>query len=145
MAELVIISIFYAFILLYRLLKFSVILLYKVVFFILKVLANIFAWSLMFPGTKYSGDWEPPQPEDNSYYEEHEHEYKYYRPQQKVKAESCYDVLGVSADDDLVTIKKVYRSLSKIYHPDVNQSKLAEEKFKKITDAWEQVQELNKV
>lgn len=54
-------------------------------------------------------------------------------------------MLGVSADDDLVTIKKVYRSLSKIYHPDVNQSKLAEEKFKKITDAWEQVQELNKV
>ena len=96
----------------------------------------------MFPGTKYSGDWEPSQPEDNSYYEEDEHEYKYYRPQQSVKAESCYDVLGVSSDDDLVTIKKVYRSLSKIYHPDVNQSKLAEDKFKKITDAWDQIQKL---
>lgn len=145
MAELVIISTFYAFVLMWNLLKFSVILLYKLVSFILKILGTIFAWSLMFPGTKYSGDWEAPQKERDSNYEEYEHKYKYYRTQQKVKAESCYDVLGVSADDDLATIKKVYRSLSKIYHPDVNHSKLAEEKFKKITDAWEQIQELNKV
>ncbi|WP_282799432.1 DnaJ domain-containing protein [Lactococcus lactis] len=140
MAELVIISTFYAFILLWKLLKYSVILIYQIIYFILKILANIFAWSLMFPGTKYSGNWEAQKADKDGNYGEYEHKYKYYRTQQKVKAESFYDVLGVSEDDDLATIKKVYRSLSKIYHPDVNNSKLAEEKFKKITDAWEQIQ-----
>lgn len=144
MAELVIISTFYAFVLLYKLLKFSAIFLYKVVFFILKVLANIFAWSLMFPGTKYSGDWEKPQKEYRDYYEEQgQQEYSYYQNyQEALQTESCFDVLGVSPDDDLPTIKLVYRSLSKAYHPDVNKSKIAEEKIKKINDAWSKIQEI---
>lgn len=144
MAELVIISTFYAFVLLYKLLKFTVIWVYKILFFILKILANIYAWSLMFPGTRYSGDWEKPQTDSRDYYEEYDQqEYSYYENYQEVtQTESCFDVLGVSPDDDLSTIKQVYRSLSKAYHPDVNKSKMAEEKIKKINDAWSKIQKI---
>ena len=57
-------------------------------------------------------------------------------------AKNYYEILGVSktaSDDEL---KKAYRSLSKKYHPDLQQGKSdsekkeAEEKFKEINDAY---------
>src|SRR5688500_1627125 len=53
-------------------------------------------------------------------------------------AEDFYETLGVarSASDD--EIKKAYRRLAKKYHPDMNPgNKSAEEKFKKLTGAFE--------
>ncbi len=47
-----------------------------------------------------------------------------------------YEVLGLSkgaSDDD---IKKAYKSLAKKYHPDVNKSHEAEEKFKELGEAY---------
>ena len=48
-----------------------------------------------------------------------------------------YDVLGLSksASDD--EIKKAYRKLAKKYHPDINKSADAEDKFKEINEAYE--------
>lgn len=51
--------------------------------------------------------------------------------------EDYYKVLGVSKDASQDEIKKVYRQLSREYHPDVNKGdKAKEEKFKKISEAY---------
>ncbi len=48
-----------------------------------------------------------------------------------------YKVLGVSkeATDDEIT--KAYRKLARKYHPDLNKTKEAEEKFKDISEAYD--------
>jgi len=48
-----------------------------------------------------------------------------------------YEVLGVKKDADESEIKKAYRRLAKKYHPDVNKSAEAEEKFKEVSEAYE--------
>ena len=48
-----------------------------------------------------------------------------------------YEVLGVSKDADPDTIKKAYRTLAKKYHPDINKSEDAPEKFKEVQEAYE--------
>lgn len=48
-----------------------------------------------------------------------------------------YEILGVSRDADVNTIKKSYRKLAMQYHPDRNPGdKAAEEKFKEIGEAY---------
>lgn len=62
--------------------------------------------------------------------------------------ERYYDILGVSRDDEMSTIKKKYRKLAMEYHPDRIQSKgmapefaaAAEEKFKEIQHAYDMVE-----
>ena len=49
-----------------------------------------------------------------------------------------YDLLEIQPDADEDTIKKAYRRLAVKYHPDKNPgNKEAEEKFKKISHAYE--------
>ena len=48
-----------------------------------------------------------------------------------------YDVLGVSRDASQDEIKKAYRKRAMEYHPDRNDDPDAEEKFKKVTQAYE--------
>jgi len=54
-----------------------------------------------------------------------------------------YQVLGVSRDASNEEIKKAYRALSRRYHPDANQNNpnkdAAEEKFKQIQQAYQQI------
>lgn len=51
-----------------------------------------------------------------------------------------YSFLGVSRDADETQIKKAYRTLSKKYHPDNNPGDArAEENFKKVQAAYEQI------
>ena len=54
---------------------------------------------------------------------------------QMAEKRDYYEVLGVeknATDDDL---KKAYRKLAKKYHPDVNPSEEAAEKFKEASEA----------
>lgn len=55
-----------------------------------------------------------------------------------------YDVLGVSksASDD--EIKKAYRTLAKKYHPDVSSEPDAEEKFKEVQEAYDNLSDAEK-
>ncbi len=49
-----------------------------------------------------------------------------------------YEILGVAKNSSQQDIKKAYRRLAKKYHPDRNKGdKASEEKFKKITEAYE--------
>jgi DnaJ-class molecular chaperone len=49
-----------------------------------------------------------------------------------------YEILGVKQNDNSAKIKKAYKKLALKYHPDRNSGdKSAEEKFKKITKAYE--------
>ncbi len=54
-----------------------------------------------------------------------------------------YEVLKVAPDASDVEVKKAYRTLSRKYHPDANEGNplqdLAEEKFKQVTDAYNQI------
>ncbi|MEK0322534.1 MAG: DnaJ domain-containing protein, partial [Nitrosopumilus sp.] len=46
-----------------------------------------------------------------------------------------YNILGVEKTATKEEIKKVYKNLAKKYHPDLNKSKDAAEKFKEINEA----------
>ena len=47
-----------------------------------------------------------------------------------------YDTLGIPRNADDKEVKKAYRNLARKYHPDVCKDKGAEEKFKKINEAY---------
>ncbi len=48
-----------------------------------------------------------------------------------------YEILGVSRTATQEEIKKAYRRLARLYHPDVNKSPEAEARFKEINEAYE--------
>jgi curved DNA-binding protein len=55
-----------------------------------------------------------------------------------MKYENYYKILGVDRDASEKDIKRAYRRLARQFHPDVNPGdKQAEEKFKKINEAYE--------
>jgi len=54
-----------------------------------------------------------------------------------MKYKDYYETLGVKRDSTESEIKSAYRKLARKYHPDVNKTKEAEEKFKEINEAYE--------
>lgn len=54
-----------------------------------------------------------------------------------MKYKDYYEILGVKREASDSEIKSAYRKLARKYHPDVNKTKAAEEKFKEINEAYE--------
>lgn len=54
-----------------------------------------------------------------------------------VKFQDYYEILGVSRKASQEEIQKAYRKLARKYHPDINKNKGAEDRFKKIGEAYE--------
>jgi molecular chaperone DnaJ len=52
-------------------------------------------------------------------------------------AKDYYGILGVTRDASADDIKKAYRKLARLFHPDVNADPAAQEKFKEINAAYE--------
>lgn len=55
-----------------------------------------------------------------------------------------YKILGVSRDAKTDDIRKAYRKLAKQYHPDINKSAGAEDKYKEINEAYEVLKDEDK-
>ncbi|MBE7711798.1 MAG: J domain-containing protein [Cyanobacteria bacterium SIG31] len=54
-----------------------------------------------------------------------------------MKYKDYYETLGVKRDASDAEIKSAYRKLARKYHPDINKTKEAEERFKDINEAYE--------
>jgi len=54
-------------------------------------------------------------------------------------SDNPYTILNVSENDPIETIKRAYRKLSLIYHPDKNKDPTASHMFHKITDAFHMI------
>ena len=60
-----------------------------------------------------------------------------FRSSQILHKKDYYSVLGVGRQASPADIKKAYFKLAKEYHPDVNKSAGAKEKFAEINEAYE--------
>lgn len=56
-----------------------------------------------------------------------------------MNATECHQILGVQAGASQKEIKNAYRQLSLKYHPDRNKNDTDGEKFKKVTEAYQQL------
>jgi len=54
-----------------------------------------------------------------------------------MKYRDYYEILGVKRDATEAEVKSAFRKLARKYHPDVNKTKEAEDKFKEINEAYE--------
>src|SRR5881397_1176128 len=62
----------------------------------------------------------------------------------RVRSTDYYGILGVPRDASEADIKKAYRKLAMDYHPDRNKSHDAEERFKRLTEAYEVLRDPDK-
>jgi hypothetical protein len=91
-------------------------------------------------GTFRVADFEGTEPRTRQTHQTQDDSYRHSRLRSDRNPISVYcEVLGVSLEDDLDTIKKVYRQLAMLYHPDLNKSPEANERMQQINTAYAQI------
>ena len=60
-----------------------------------------------------------------------------FRSSYVLNAKDYYQILGVNRNANNADLKKAYFKMAKEYHPDVNKSEGAKEKFAEINEAYE--------
>lgn len=50
-----------------------------------------------------------------------------------------FDILGVAHDADIETVKRAYRALARLYHPDLNKTEEADARMKRINLAYSKI------
>jgi hypothetical protein len=55
----------------------------------------------------------------------------------KTQQKDYYTILGVSSDATLTEIKRAYRKLAKLCHPDIDKTRGAEQRFRELTEAYD--------
>lgn len=84
---------------------------------------------------------------NETYEETVQDEYEYIEEEfKRFYSSSAYIILGVSENDDFSYIKKAYRTLIRIYHPDLNPDdiKLYTEITQNINSAYEKLEKIHK-
>jgi len=61
-----------------------------------------------------------------------------------IKFQDYYETLGVARDASPEEIQKAYRRLARRYHPDLSKAAFAEDKFKRIAEAYEVLKDKDK-
>ncbi len=61
------------------------------------------------------------------------------KKQNPIKTQNPWNVLGIGDDADEKEVKEAYRMLVKRYHPDLNKSPNASEKFREIQEAYQDI------
>jgi len=62
---------------------------------------------------------------------------KYKKQKGRLMLSKFYKELEIQPNASLAEIKKAYRNLARKYHPDINKENAAEDKFKKINEAYD--------
>ena len=62
---------------------------------------------------------------------------RHFKPSFPLNAKDYYDILGVPRSASAADLKKAYFKKAKEFHPDVNKSEGAKEKFASINEAYE--------
>jgi DnaJ-class molecular chaperone len=60
-----------------------------------------------------------------------------FRSSYLLNAKDYYQILGVNRNANNADLKKAYFKMAKEYHPDVNKSEGAKEKFAEVNEAYE--------
>jgi len=76
-------------------------------------------------------------------FEHRKQQYRNYTTDEAAKRDNAiavhFDVLGLPDNASVESVKRAYRTLARLYHPDVNETSGADERMKRINEAYQRI------